>query len=250
MIKLYYSKIIIPFFLIAILLQTIAYGQEIKLNNYKGYFIGIIISPEYCYRHISSNDETISDKTWSKLKNISDSICKPTFGLTTGINFIYQKNNRFSLETGILYSRKGYETIPILTVDNNLNSGLAKNYSYFHYLDIPIKMNYTFIERKLQIYTSVGLIFNFLLKSTYKIVPENPTMDFKTQTGNVNYTLNVFNFSPTFGLGLKYNINEKIFLKAEPVLQYAISNTNEKSLYYTHLWSVGFNLGILFRIRH
>ncbi len=158
-------------------------------------------------------------------------------------NFYYQIKKRISIETGIQYSRKGYQTIPFPTVyDFNYDPAIATNYIYFTYLDFPLQANYTFLKSKLQIIASVGAVFNYLLKVSNKTIPEASTALFQTQTHISNYPYNKINISPTVGLGIKYNINDRINLRAEPTFRYGLLNTDSKSYAFTHLWTTGLNI--------
>ena len=41
---------------------------------------------------------------------------------------------------------------------------------------------------------------------------------------------------------LKYNINDRINLRAEPTFRYGLLNTDSKTYEYTHLWTAGLNI--------
>lgn len=228
---------------ITFFLPTVLHGQDTTTTKNRKFFIGVNFSPDYCYRYITKNDNSIANDQWTRIKNLEDSIYKPTFGYTTGLNLVYRIKQRLSVETGIQYSRKGYKTIPILTVyDFNLNPEKATNYIYFHYLDIPLKANLSFLKSKLQIVTSFGTVLNYLLQVSSRTVPETPTASFQTQTHISKYSYNKINLSPTVSAGLKYNINDKINLRAEPTFSYGLLNTDSKSYAFTHLWTTGLNL--------
>ncbi len=193
--------------LLTFLLPTILHGQDTPGTKDRKFFIGVNFSPDYCYRNITKNDNSISSDQWTNIKNLEDSIYKPTFGYTTGLNFYYQIKKRLSIETGIQYSRKGYQTIPFPTVyDFNYDPAIATNYIYFTYLDFTLRANFTFLKNKFQIIASAGAVFNYLLQVSSKTVPENTTAIFQTKTHISNYAYNKINISPTISLGLKYNL--------------------------------------------
>ncbi|MEI6123295.1 MAG: outer membrane beta-barrel protein [Bacteroidota bacterium] len=225
------------------LLPAILHGQNSTSIKNRKFFIGVNFSPDYSYRFITKNDKSISSDQWTHIKNLEDSIYKPSFGFTTGLNFYYQINKLLSIETGFQYSHKGYQTIPFPTVyDFNYDPAIATNYIYFTYLDFPLRVNFTFLKSKLQIITSAGAVFNYLLQTRSKTVPETPTANFQTQINISKYHYNKINISPTVSLGLKYNINKRINLRAEPTFRYGLLNTDSKSYAFTHLWSAGLNI--------
>lgn len=97
------------------------YGQEKNdtlSSKQRRFSIGVNISPDCCYRTMTKNDKSISDSVWKFAKNLEDSIEKPKFGYTFGINLCYQITKRVYAEFGIQYSNKGYKTIPILTTSS------------------------------------------------------------------------------------------------------------------------------------
>lgn len=229
------------------LLPTILYGQDSTLAKGRRFFISESFSPDYCYRYITKNDKSITSDQWTKIKNIEDSIYTPSFGYSAGLNFYYQINRLISIETGIQYSRRGYQTIPLPTIYNfDYDPAIATSYIYFTYLDFPLRVNYTFLKSKFQIIASTGVVFNYLQQVSYKTVPENPTSIFPIQIRVSQYPYNKINYSPIVSLGLKYNISNRINLRAEPIFRYGLLNTDSKSYAFTHLWTAGLNLSLNF----
>ena len=76
--------------LLTFFLPTILLGQDTTGTKDRKFFIGVNFSPDYCYRNITKNDNSISSDQWTNIKNLEDSIYKPTFGYTTGLNFYYR----------------------------------------------------------------------------------------------------------------------------------------------------------------
>src|SRR4051812_15084973 len=119
-----------------------SFGQDTIVRH--KILIGINFSPDYCYRSLTKNDPGISESSWNLGKRIEDSIETSKFGFTTGINVYYFINEKFSIESGIFYSLKGYKTIPINFVSITSSgyeyylgqASLVFNYSY---LDFPLK---------------------------------------------------------------------------------------------------------------
>jgi hypothetical protein len=229
--------------LLTFFLPTISFGQDTTTTKNRRFFIGVNFSPDYCYRNIAKNDNSISSDQWAHIKNILDSIYIPNFGYTTGLNFYYQIKKRLSIETGIQYSRKGYKTIALPTIyDFNYDPVIATNYFYFTYLDFPFRANFTFSKSKFQIIASAGAVLNYLLQVSGKTVPENRIAIFEIQTYGNQFAYNNINISPTVSLGLKYNINNRLNLRAEPTFRYGLRNTDSKSFVFTRLWTAGLNI--------
>jgi hypothetical protein len=231
--------------LLTFFVPSILFGQDSIPTKERKFFIGINFSPDCSYRYITKNDKSISADQWTYIKNIEDSIYKPTLGYTTGLNFYYQINKLISIETGLQYSLKGYKTIPIQTQYSfNYPPAIATNYIYYSYFDFPLRANFTFLKSKLQILASVGAVLNYLHQVSSKSVPEKSSLTFQKQTHISEYPYNKINFSPSISLGIKYNVNNRINLRVEPTFRYGLINTDDKSYAYTHLWNAGLNISL------
>jgi len=229
--------------ILILFLPIILKGQDTSSIKQKRIFLNVNLSPDYCYRYITKNDNSITNEKWEEVKNLLDSLYKPIFGYSTGLNVYYQIGKRFSLETGFQFSRKGYKTIPILTIyDFKYDAEIATNYTYFTYFDFPLRANFSFGKNKLQFITSAGVLFNYLYQVRDKTIPETSTEKFQAQAHVSKYPYTKTNISPTISLGLKYNINKRMNLRVEPTFRYSLFNIDSKSFAYTKLWTAGFNI--------
>lgn len=219
------------------------YGQDTISIKERGFIIGVNFSPDYCYRTLTKQIDTLSNTSWKQIKHLHDSIEKAKFGYTFGINFGYQINKRICLETGLQYSNKGYKTIPINSFDS---FGKMTNIINYYYLDVPIKINYFFLKKRLQLLVSAGTTLNLFLYSSIKTITEPETAtSFKEKSYSSANNNNKFNFSPIFSAGIKYKIRNRMNLRVEPTFRYGIFDIrNDKSFYSSiHLWSIGLNIG-------
>jgi hypothetical protein len=239
--------------LIFTLFSIISFGQDTIVQH--KLFIGLNFSPDYCYRSLTKNDQSISESSWNRAKNLEDSIEKPKFGFTTGINFYYFINERFSIESGIFYSLRGYKTIPlpilIITSSGNIDfsekASLISNYSY---LDFPLKVNYTFFKNRVRMIVGLGATLNVLLKARFSSdPPEILESAFALTDGHGKYTGNKINISPTVSIGLQYELNEKMNLRIVPTFRYGLLGLDDKSYKTIHLWNAGINVGYCYRIK-
>lgn len=230
--------------IILILLPLTIFSQSTDPIGNSRFFIGATFSPNYAYRNLTQIDKTITDDQWNDAKSVEDSIYIPKFGYTTGVAFGYQINKKLSIETGFQYSNKGYRTISIETVyDFSKPPEKARNILNFHYLGIPLKANLTFFDKKFQLLVGLGATLDILVKTTAKTIPDNPTSEFPIKTTDIDYAYNKTNLSPTASIGLKYNITDRMSLRAEPTFRYSLLNIDDKSYAATHFWSAGLNIG-------
>ncbi len=227
-----------------ILLSFTAYGQDSTVVKNRWFNIGVNFSPDFCYRTLKRNDNSISIETWNEIKNYEDSIEIHKLGYTTGINFGFRINKHISIETGIQYSNKGYKTIPVMIVyDFNEQPELGTMIIKYSYYDIPLRVNFSFLKKRIQIIAGAGIVLNFLQQVNCKIIPKKPTTTFKTETHISHYDYDKSNFSPTVNIGLKYKINNRMSLQAEPTFRYGYFCIDPVSYEATHLWNVGLNIG-------
>ena len=151
----------------------------------------------------------------------------------------YKLSNRFSLETGLSYSRLKSE------FEMGSNGNTIKEQQNIHYLGIPVKgICNMYTGKAWSLYGSLGVTMEIPVYSPF----------------NTNYylhgaleatdktTLRVpWQWSVGTGLGLQYNLTPSIGLFAEPSLQYYIPTGSDIETYRTeHPFTFSLPLGIRF----
>ena len=151
----------------------------------------------------------------------------------------YKLSNRFSLETGLSYSRLKSE------FEMGSNGNTIKEQQTIHYLGIPVKgICNMYTGKAWSLYGSLGVTMGIPVYSPF----------------NTNYylhgaleatdktTLRVpWQWSVGTGLGLQYNLTPSIGLFAEPSLQYYIPTGSDIETYRTeHPFTFSLPLGIRF----
>lgn len=236
-------------FLLATVISAGAFGQETekKTNtpaNFKKVQIGISFSPDYCYRILHK----AGDMDESDIKALNKTEIGK-FGYTTGLNIIFNLNKTIGIETGINYSDKGYQTRTLESIYVNdwiyfrPNISPAKiNYVYDkHYLDFPLKVNFTLGTKKLRFTESTGLITNVYRLGIYEINDETNNVHIKRKyTGH-----NMPNLSLLISAGVDWKMSSKSDLKIEPVFRCALLNIDD-NFSTTYLWSIGLNVSYYF----
>lgn len=227
--------------LTASLLPYFIYGQDTSSTKGKRFSIGVNFSSDYCYRTLTKKEKDLSIEQWTSIKNIEDSIYIPKLGYTAGVNLDCQINERLSFQTGIQYSNKGYKTIPILTMYNwVLPPAIAINLTSYYYFDIPLQFTFlSHTKRKIQVIKSVGVVLNYFRKITTKTIPEANHSTYEMLTYASTFDYDKINISPTISLGLKYNLNDRIYLRAEPTFRFSLFSTHYNDYASIHLWSAG-----------
>jgi len=237
--------------LIAISLATCsAFGQinspksnPINVRTSKLQF-GFNISPDMCYRTLVNSDGSQSSEM---IKAFRDTIEAPKFGFTVGMNVSYQVKENWSVEAGIHYSNKGFQTQKrhIYYVDPNqpIPDPIyhMKFVDNFHCIDIPLKFNYIRGSQKLRFIGSVGLTSNILVSHQQKMFIYYPDQTEKQLAPN-QFDYSSFNISPTLSLGVDYKVNSYSSLRIEPTFRYNMLNFIDAPL-SGRLYSIGLNLG-------
>lgn len=213
---------------VLLLLTTLVNGQVNKLS------IGIKGSPDF-YNY------QFKDDIWGFGKEDKTKI---NYSLGPSVN--YNISEKFSIMTGLLYATKGY----ILNYHFNLfdpNDPAFPNKSNINvsYLDIPLLISYDFIDQdKLSIFASTGVVSSFLIKEK-----EISTMG-NGSVKETKYSRPPFNkllFAIDLGLGLKYNLSEKLFISIVPYWRYGLNKLNDKIL-ESNQTSTGANFGFFFNL--
>ena len=111
----------------------------------------------------------------------------------------------------------------------------------FGYLEVPIEFNYALIDRTFGVHLISGISSMFLVDNSVSLQSETGT----TEVGEAN-NLNDVNFSANFGLGVQYQVSDKIRLQVEPLLKYQL-NTFSNTAGSFRPYSVGIYSGIRYK---
>lgn len=216
-------------------------GDSIPIKEGKKQF-GIIYSPEYSFRTLRATTEA---KPFSDLR---DNIEIPKFGYSTGINFSYQLSSTCSFEVQALFSDKGEKTKkydlknPVIVASQDKVPYLISFVNHYYYLDVPLKINYYLITKKIKFYLTAGISANaFLYQKTIS------TIDYKdgsseTSTSVSHPDFQKINFGVLAGFGMNYNLTDKYTLKLEPVYKHSITSIVTGPV-KSYLYSAGINIG-------
>ncbi|MBK7468092.1 MAG: PorT family protein [Saprospiraceae bacterium] len=225
-----------------------SYGQdktkETPTVDFKKVQIGINISPDICFRTLKNNDGSSTSNIVMKLNNENETV---KVGYTAGLNVCFNIKKFVGIETGIQYSNKGYQTKMkdlIFGQPDPLAPNKAKFIYNFHYIDIPVKANFTIGKKKVRFFTSVGLTTNIFIKETQtSVLVYSDRTDRKTNPTNFDY--NRVNISPTISVGIDYKINSKMNLRVEPTFRYGVLKIIDAPV-TGYLYSGGLNISYYF----
>ncbi len=223
---------------------TAGYAQESKPQKEKIILIGLSYAPTsqtvFYNSYLNGNYQNQSYNSYASTKG--------TFKV--GIPLLYKIQERLSIETGAYYSKRALETIPTEIIDDILGFiGNEKNNYKATYIEIPIGINYFFINKKISLFGALGVNNNVLLSqkntSTQELYSGNTTIVDVPVNGKSNsYAASIYG-----GFGLDFNI-KKIKIRLEPIYNRFITPYNIKSfgvnnnVYKTKSYYVNYNLNL------
>jgi len=146
-------------------------------------------------------------------------------GYTFGLDANYEVNRTFSLETGLLYSRKG----KIITQQE---SPYQKNIATYHHLDLPLLLRITFGRGYWQWYLNAGANVSYWLAGKGSIQTDGREKDYRirfspgnSQSGDIYLpNANRLQFGLDFGSGLIFKVGRSERLSVD--FKYTLGQTD------------------------
>jgi len=183
---------------------------------------GLVFSPDYSYRSLFTNP---SDQ-W--IVDLRDSNEYPKFGYTTGLSLMLRLKPVLAIETGVLFSDKGwitdlenlYKQFPWSPLMRSL--GPVVN-THYYFMQVPVKINYYIINRNWKWFITAGITTEIM----------------------TNDDLEKFGFSALAGTGVEYALNSRITFRCEPVFRYKLPPLTENTI-DTYFYTFGLNCGVMF----
>jgi hypothetical protein len=110
---------------------------------------------------------------------------------------------------------------------------------HLEYLELPVNVRYTLVDRTFELQLIGGLSTNFLVSNYVTMKTPNG----KEEIGYLSNIRNV-NYSGNAGVGMIYHIHRKFSLSLEPRFRYFLHSVNDETLPSTRPYSLGFYTGI------
>lgn len=235
-------------FSILTMISVNSYGQdqikETPTADFKRIQIGINVSPDICFRTLKNNDGSLMSNIVMKMNNENETV---KVGYTTGLNVGFNINKNIGIETGIQYSNKGYQTKfnHLIFGQSDASTPNKSKFVYnFHYIDIPIKANFTIGKKSVRLFTSIGVSTNIFIKEiqTSVLVYTDHT---NKKTSPTIFDYKSVNISPTISVGIDYKINSSMNLRVEPTFRYGVLKIIDAPV-TGYLYSGGLNISYYF----
>lgn len=230
-------KIILVFALL--FTPILSFAQESESEESK-FSIGINFSPNCSYRTL---------KYPENLQNLVDAreeLEHPSLGFNTGIEAHYLPLKNLEIVLAVQLSRQThmFREVPLTNIAGDDSLGFADNQLRYHYLGIPLRVNYRIVNQKFFVHISAGVSINQFLsdKSRSWITYSNG------DTEVVNSESGIKDFNKTLiglvgGIGLGYHINEKLNMRLEPLFRYSLTPLADAPI-EQYNYSIGCQIGV------
>jgi hypothetical protein len=233
--------LILPFSLFCNTEDSVKIGDSLPTERKMQF--GAIYSPELSYRMLKSNAGA------KLMENVRDTMEIPKFGFSAGINFSCKLTKKCYFEAEALFSDKGERTkqynLGNTVKDETLDRIPSKSsfINHYYYLDVPLKINYYLVNKKVKFFISAGLSVNTFLyqKTSTSIENRDGSVDKKNSISHPK--LEKVNLAALFGAGINYDLTDKYTFKLEPIYKQSVTSIVNAPI-KSYLYSIGINLGI------
>lgn len=139
------------------------YSQEEVVPSEKKWSFGISISGDYCYR-------TLDTDYGLEFKRFRDSVDIKRWNGSFGIIASRKKWKNFELQTGLIFSQKGFNSKPYVvkqivgkfpTWSTDIDT--VKDEFTYIYLSLPLLIKYNIGKSKLKLTASTGILIDFFI---------------------------------------------------------------------------------------
>lgn len=227
-----------------VILPLFTIAQALQESN--PFQLGISFSPDMSYRWIRVKEETGYTGQIVELRNEMET---PKFGFTTGLNVKYVFNEQWSLQTGIIYANKGYQTKKTEAIWPEPGPSLAthlKSKYDLHYVNVPLLVNYTIGKGKMKFLLNGGLILNTFIQERYKAWLFYNDGNVETYKSKTNTGYRRFTFSSLIGAGIQYEPNNQSEFRVVPTFRIGLPSITNNTPISGSLWSLGVDFSYFF----
>ncbi|PWT95367.1 MAG: hypothetical protein C5B52_18115 [Bacteroidetes bacterium] len=179
---------------------------------------------------------------WSNINFTGSGEVGYNYGVLLGYNF----NSRWSVETGLIYTKKNYASSGenFKFPPNYYYGSLVKAEGYCEMFDIPLNVRYNAIATNTQkVFISAGLSSYLMNKEHYKFHCTNGGNywpSWYTNEQNTSYLFSIANLS----FGYEYAFAKHFSLLAEPYFKFALSDIGSGN---ARLNSMGIYIGLKYK---
>jgi hypothetical protein len=120
-----------------------------------------------------------------------------------------------------------------------INSSLTQSFSY---LELPVIVKYKIIDKTIGINIIGGLAYNLLVHNSVYTTIDGGKYPIGDTKG-----LNPLTLSSSLGMGMEYNLSEKLSLNLEPTFRYYLNPFSVNTTSFVHPYSFGIFSGVSYK---
>lgn len=238
------SKLIFYFFLVSF---CFAQAQE-TIKEYPKHSLGINFNGNYSYRTLKWNKNYNPDLFSQGLIKFRNESEKGGFGFNLGLNYLIKVHKNIGIELSTQIARKSDVFNGVLVLDLNSNEyvGDATIKHHNYYFDIPLKLNYIFLNKdKFHLFLSSGIDLSIYLKTVTNSKINYYNGEMKKHRGTDKLLGNHMLFSYIGSFGFDYDITPTFTFRVEPIANVSFFTTQSRPI-IQHPYSFGLNTGVYY----
>jgi hypothetical protein len=214
-------------------------------KGYSTFQVGAIGSVDMCYRTLENKKREPSIDNLIQLENENQTF---KFGYHAGIGFCINASKHFGMETGVIYSNRGYETKLQNFIYSSPEPGMptqGRSIYNYNYIDVPLKANFFAGNRKVRFYCSVGVVTNILISQNETFVKKYEDGHTDYQVFETNWPFERVVFSGTIAAGIDVKFTEQLNLRISPNFSHNIGRFMDAPI-SGYLWNAGLSAEFYF----
>jgi len=232
--------------------QLFAEEKPKEEKPFRRVMIGVHFSPDVAFRVHTDKNNIQQSKDLVRFYGKHEI---PKFGYCVGLNTMVNIKSFVGIETGIWYMNMGYQTkwqdafFGSTWNGTSFDTAHFKIISNFHYIGIPLKVNFTVGKGKLRFFAAAGLAVNFLVNAANTGIIKGYEPENGKNTTQLTAYYNRVNIMPLAEAGIDYKINNRMNLKVSPSFRFGVMDVNiSQSIIKTFLFNGGINVKYYFGI--
>lgn len=180
-----------------------------------------------------------SDRSYEFAPMYDASNSPELIAITNSIGNIVTKSGDVVVNGYKLNAEYGQEALTNSDAVNSTQVAEQGIEQHLDYLEVPVNLRYTVVDRAFELQLVGGMSTNFL-------VDNRVTMETASGPTEIGYLTNIrsVNYSGNAGLGMIYHLHEKISFLLEPTFRYFLNSVNDESLPSTRPYALGIYTGI------
>jgi hypothetical protein len=220
------------------------------------WFVGLNMGLDQSFRTLRNSDGTTTSADIIELRNQLET---PLICSSVGLQVGRRLKKQFSIESGFLYSVKGYQTHWLDMINGGIidpRTGFSSDTtnamplavqfeSHFRYIDFPLRLNWSYGQKKLRALLGAGIHTGVLLDYSNTAVYKYGNGLYESKDASSITGVRSTVFTAHWSLGMEWKASTRGKLRLEATGRHNLMDINEAPI-VERLWSLGCNMGFYF----